>query len=260
MKNLELKFPFFKRYAILLLVTVSILFITILTIFSCTKADIEKTSNKILSVPKSLTFEKQFIVNDKSGNNSVTLRISTDCETLLADYTASSFELHINPVIPEDTPIEELQNNFEKPEPLELQEDIQRTSSVIQIDIIDVNFKNKVNNYSLVMHGPFELEAEKEDTEKINLCRWFPRDVTFYEINNVNALKIKTTFAKSKNTCNNIEYYICKFGYPYYSYINTYQLKHPGDEVTTSVWGEVSGLSVYYRRKKNSIPTYEYYY
>lgn len=232
--------------------------------YSCTKDGTEKTVNESLSTPEPKAFEKHFIVHDKSGNNSVTIRVSSDDETLLTDYNIENHELIINPTAPKESSTE-THYEEENGNSLELQEGIELTKPKVQVDIIETNFKNKITNYALVIHGFSEndmIETKTNDAEMKGIfCSWFPKDYQYYDVSVWGATKVKVTFNRTKNTCNNIKYYVCKYNnYSDDSAYGYHFLKHPGDEGTTNVLAGQPGITLLYKHYKNQTPTYTFYY
>lgn len=228
--------------------------------YSCTKTDIETIENKLLSVIKPLTFEKEYIVTDKSGNNSITIRVSSDDESLLADRTSDYYELIINPDVSEETKMEEVSLDDEDFSLIDFNKIVEVKRIAVQTDIISVSFKDKVNNYALVSHGSINIEEDEmeEDELKAGLCLWFPRDYEYYDVSAWGATSVKMTFNRTAGTCNNIIYYVCKYNTTEaYAY---HHLKHPGDEATTNVQAGQPGITLLYKHYRNQIPTYTFYY
>ncbi|WP_445722149.1 hypothetical protein [Flavobacterium sp.] len=227
------------------------LIFAMVAMYSCTSDNTNDNSEN-----ESLAFEKQLIVTDESGDNSITLKVSSDNETSLINYTIDNYELVINPEIPEETNSEEFQLDFEDSEPIEYQYDTNQIHPAVKIAVVSVDFKDPVHSYSLVSNVSPEVNDE-ENLKGINLCLWHPRDYQYVQIDNYGATRIKTTFGRTKNTCNNIEYHIFTYG-SVSSPFKSYQLKHPGDEVTTYAVGQ--GMTVLYKYKKNAVVTYTWYY
>lgn len=140
------------------------------------------------------------------------------------------------------------------------------TSVTIQLDIINVSFKDKVNNYALVSHGSSivgedEEEMEEEEMEaKFDFCRWFPlrsQGYEYYDVDVWGANKVKLTFKRTKKICNNIIYIVCVYNTE--NHLANCQLKHPGDEKTYGPYDE-EGIHLFYKHYKNQTPTYTFYY
>ncbi len=232
-------------------------FIAMMITYSCTKDVVKNSVNESISAPEPQVFEKQLVIYDASGNNSITLRVSSDDETLLAGYVAENYELLINSVIPEESSVDALKYEEEDDEDLFEIQGIELIKPVIHIDVIAINFKDKVNNYSLVSLGSSVID-EDEAEMKAGLCRWFPRDYQYYDVDAWGATKVKMTFNRTKKTCNNIKYYVCKYNTTdAYAY---HHLKHPGDEATTNVQEGQPGITLLYKHYKNQTPTYTFYY
>ena len=112
----------------------------------------------------------------------------------------------------------------------------------------------------MVSLGSSKIDEEEMEEEelKAGLCRWFPRDYQYYDVNAWGATKVKMTFNRTKKTCNNIKYYVCKYNttdpYAYH------HLKHPGDEATTNAQAGQQGITLLYKHYKNQTPTYTFYY
>lgn len=260
MKNF--KFYLLRKKAIYLFGSIAMIVVVLAITYGCSKEDVV-SKNEPQTVPEARASEKQFTVFDKSGNNSVTLRISSDDATLLAGHIAESYELIINPEVPDETLFNELTIAIDDPEYTELKSSIEVKSISIQVDIINVNFNENVNNYALVSNvsslvDEDEPEMEQEGELKAGLCRWFPRDYEYYDVNAWGATKVTMTFKRTKKTCNNIKYYVCKYNTTdSYAY---HHLKHPGDEATTNVQSGQVGITLLYKHYKNQTPTYTFYY
>ncbi|MBI9067300.1 MAG: hypothetical protein JEZ09_08410 [Salinivirgaceae bacterium] len=251
-----------RKKAIYLFGSIALIVVALAITYSCSKENVVK-KNEPQTVPEAMSSEKQFIVFDKSGNNSVTLRLSSDDATLLAGYNDESYELIINPEVPDETPYDELTIAIEDPEYTDLKSSIEVKRVTVQMDIINVSFKDKVNNYALVsnvssMVDEDEPEMEQEGELKAGLCRWFPRDYEYYDVDAWGATKVYMEFKRTKKTCNNIKYYVCKYNTTdSYAY---HHLKHPGDKATTNVQSGQVGITLLYKHYKNQTPTYTFYY
>ena len=255
MKKLNLKL-LKKSYYLFGLIASAI--VALVITFSCTKTNVESTVNKQLTVPEPLSFEKQFVVYDESGNNSVTLRISADDEALLTDRRDENYELIINPEIPEETAKDGLTTAIEDSELADFNNSTELKIATVQLAIINVSFKEKANNYALVCHVPpmvDEDEVEMEEGElKSGLCLWFPRPSEGFEYYNENvpgAIKVKVTFNRTGLTCNNIIYFICPYNTT--SYVASCELKHPGDEETFGPYNW-DGINLLWKRTEIKLP------
>lgn len=220
--------------------------VALVVFYSCTNDSVVASAEDEATI-----FEKQLTITDKSGTNSITLNISTDDETLLANYAKDNYELIINPEIEKTTTNNGLELNLELSEPIASPDDIEFIKPAVRLAITKVDFKDKVTSYSLVSNVASSL-SEEDNLKGINFCRWFPRDYQYERLDNSLATGITTTFNRSKNTCNNIEYHIAAYNSS--NPFRSYQLKSPGDQETTSSSGQ--GMTVYYRYKKNTIVTY----
>lgn len=249
-----------RKKAIYLFGSIALIVVALAITYSCSKEDVVN-KNEPQTVPDAMSFEKEFVVFDKSGVNSVMLRVSSDDATLLAGHNAESYELIINPEVPKETKNEELTTVIEEAEFVDFKSaEVKRIS--LQMDIINVNFKDNVNNYALVSNvvslvDEDESEMEQEGDLKAGLCRWFPRDYEYYDVNAWGAIKVKMTFKRTKKTCNNIKYYVCPYGT--YDYVCSCHLKHPGDEKTCGPYNW-TGITLLYKHYKNQTPTYTFYY
>jgi len=259
MKNL--KYHLFRKKAVYFFSSTASIMVALAIIYSCSKEENMTNNNEHQTVPEARASKKQFIVFDKYGNNSVTLRVSADDATLLAGYNAESYELIINPEMPEETKNDELPTVIEDAEFVDFSDSIEVKRVTIQMDIINVSFKDKVDNYALVSLAPSmvdEDEAEMEEGElKAGLCRWFPRGYEYYDYSAWGAKKVKMTFKRTKRICNNIKYYVCPYGT--YDYACSCHLKHPGDKKTCGPYNW-SGITLLYKHYKNQTPTYTFYY
>lgn len=261
MKNSKIKSPFLKKRTFLIISSLVFTFIPVVIIYSCSKSDFSNnTTEELLSIPKPLSYEKQFIVTDKSGNNSIIVRVSSDDEALLADRTSDNYELIINPDVPEETKMEEVSLDDEDISLIDFNKIVEVKRITVQTDIISVNFKDDVKNYALVSHGSINIDEEEMEEEelKAGLCLWFPRDYEYYDVDAWGATLVKMTFNRTATTCNNIKYYVCNYNTTVaYAY---HHLKHPGDEATTNVQAGQPGITLLYKHYRNQIPTYTFYY
>jgi hypothetical protein len=264
MKIMKIKSLFFRKRTILLISSLVFTFISVVIIYSCSKSDFSNnTTEELSSIPKPLSNEKQFFVTDKSGNNSITIRVSSDDESLLADRTSDNYELIINPDVPEETKMEEVSLDDEDISLIDFNKIVEVKRITVQTDIISVNFKDDVKNYALVSHGSIKIDEEEmeEDELKAGLCFWYPRgeDYDYYDYTAWGATSVKMTFNRTALTCNNIIYYVCQYNNPNNAYAY-HHLKHPGDEATTTVQAGQPGITLLYKHYKNQIPTYTFYY
>lgn len=261
MKISKIKSPFFRKRTILLISSLVFTFISVVIIYSCEKSDFSNnTTEELSTIPKPLSYEKQFIVTDKSGNNSITIRVSSNDEALLSDRTSDNFELIINPAVPKETAMEQASLDDEDFNLIDFNNSVEVKRIAVQTDIISVSFKDKVNNYALVSHGSIKINEEEMEEEelKAGLCLWFPRDYEYYDVDAWGATSVKMTFNRTKITCNNIKYYVCNYNTTVaYAY---HHLKHPGDEATTNVQAGQPGITLLYKHYRNQIPTYTFYY
>lgn len=255
MKKLKSKNPLNLRRNVL----VSLLSILLvgLTIYGCTKHEI---GTKPLEVVKPQSFEKQIVVYDKTGNNSVVVRISSNEEAQLSDYIAKNYELLINPEVRKASPVENVLEDDSETNSLE---DIKLVSAIVQIDVVELNFKDKVSNYALVSTSPVKIITENEEQgEKGSIfCRWFPRPsdgFQYYNVKSWGAKSVKVDFNRTKTTCNNIQYFVCDYNSS--NPVASCELKSPGDTRTFGPYNSFSGINLMWRQYQNQIATYTFYY
>lgn len=220
--------------------TITSILAAIVIFYGCTKDEVQNSEEETAT-----TFEKQLVITDVSGKNSITLNISSIDEELLKPHTLEAYEL----VTYKEIPKKVSSLDYEKSEPIASPNDYDIVQPAIRISVVGTDFKDKVASYSLISNV---VETEVDD--KL-FCRWFPRTFSYYRVDNINASGITTTFGRTKNTCNNIQYHICEFNST--SPFRSYQLKHPGDEETTNSVGQ--GMTILYRYKKNSVVTFNWY-
>ncbi|MFK7746984.1 MAG: hypothetical protein AB8B65_01205 [Kordia sp.] len=213
----------------------------LVTLSSCTNDSVQNNEEEA-----AVTYEKQLVITDASGRNSITLLVSSKEDKLLTPHTLEAYELLVHSEVPQKT----FNLNYSRSESIAIQDNYENLQPAVRLTVVDTDFKDEVGSYSLVSN------IEEEDMSKgINLCRWFPRTFSYYQVDNVNANGITTTFGRTKNTCNNIEYLICEFNST--SPFRAYQLKHPGDQETTNSVGQ--GMTILYRYKKNTVITYTWF-
>lgn len=220
--------------------TITSMLAAIVILYGCTKDTVQNNEEETAT-----TFEKQLVITDVSGKNSITLNISSIDEELLMPHTLEAYEL----ITYKEAPQKAFNLNYEKSEPIASPNDYEIVQPAVRIAVVETNFKDKVGSYSLVSNV---VDTEVDD--KI-FCRWFPRTFSYYQVDNINANGITTTFGRTKNTCNNIQYHICEFNST--TPFKSYKLKSPGDQESTNAVGQ--GMTILYRFKKNSVVTYNWY-
>lgn len=226
--------------------------LTTVVFYSCSRVE-DESSNAIQPHQDN---NKQLVVFDESGNNSVTLRLSSEDKTLIANHKAEDYKLVINPEVKKDrenTTKSAIEDTFE-----DFDNGIAPLITTIQMEVIKTNFSDKVSNYALISNSSFvnERMKDEESISKAGLCFWFPRDYQYYDVDAWGATSVRMEFNRTKKTCNNIKYYVC-----YYNTTTPYDyhhLKHPGDVATTNSAG--TGITLLYKHYRNQTPTYTFYY